>query len=263
MTRQALAVVLFFSIVGFASGVEDNGAEIVLINESALYSMPDFSSTIKTKLSRNTIGEVVAKGKSDIRGEDECYWYYVKFDDYNGWVFGRDIIVSGSLFGMLFGEWSHYYSFPNVETEVLPTVSFRNDGTVEFFYKIKTGRKIRRAVDSDKKLCDACIDIFFTYEQAKQLHLLKWSYNEVKGIIVIKMPKFAQASGNVKFFEWVRKLKTLSYKQYIDDGLYIECDSLIFKVEKLFKNGVNNKMYKSFSINGASFNKVPTALFEK
>jgi len=204
---------------------------------------------------------IVERGQIETIDGNTCYWYKVLINGKSGWVYGRDILINGSLLEKVFGRWRHYHGLKDMKTIIWPTIDIREDGRVEFYYDLMQNRVFIHDVNKLQYYLttEYLHDKFFHLSIIPLLKNLKWKYNAVDEVLLVELPSMPERPETMGLFSFqdVIRANGESMKNGIDIDyknkiitLYLQ--EMFFDASMVFVNG---GIEKRFHINGWTYNK--------
>lgn len=255
---------LIFAIIVTPSIIhgEEQSAKIIS-NNAIVRVMPAATSEECMRLGYGKVVVVIGRGPVENIDGNVCYWYRITVNGRKGWVFGRNILLKGSLIEQVFGRWQHYHRVPDSEEFIRPTIEICENGSMKFYYDIvKIGGGV---ITNTEKLHgylkrENCHEKFFHYTVLQFLQGLQWKYNEVERLLTVRMPVLPERHETTLLFNIIDRNRDpvngnknkgidIDYKNKI---ITFYLQAMFFDASKVWVDG---GIEKRFYIDGWTYNK--------
>jgi len=233
----------------------------IIGQDTVMRSLPSTTAESCMRLEYGDTVTIVERGQIENIEGNKCYWYKVLINGNSGWVYGRDILINGSLLEKVFGRWRHYHGLKDMKTIIWPTIDIREDGRVEFYYDLMQNRVFIH--DANKLQYYLTTEYlhgkFFHFSIIPLLKGLTWKYNAVDEVLLVELPSIPERPETMVLFSFQDVIRANG--KSMKDGIDIDYKNKIITLylQEMFfdasKVRVNGGIEKRFHINGWTYNK--------
>lgn len=228
----------------------------IIGQDTVMRSLPSTTSESCMRLEYGDTVTIVERGQIENIEGNKCYWYKVLINEKSGWVYGRDILINGSLLEKVFGRWRHYHGLKDMKTIIWPTIDIREDGRVEFYYDLMRNRVFIH--DANKLqyylITEYLHGKFFHFSIIPLLKGLKWKYNAVDEVLLVELPSIPERPETMLIFKNMNRLRDSgrNIEAGIDFDYKKRCMSIYLNQ---LQHKINGRKLNYFSIAGWVYNK--------